>query len=212
MFISLFLSAYIIGFSGAMMPGPLLTVTISEAYRLGFKAGPLIVLGHAILEMTLVLGLTMGLHFVLINPYFKAAVALFGGIVLLLMGAGMTREAWRKESALSLGLGNNKYRLPPVISGVVISLSNPYWLIWWATIGMTYITLALKGGPLGLGVFLTGHLLADLTWYSMISFTVANGKKMIKENLYRNILIACGVFMFALGLYFVFSSMKFLGS
>jgi threonine/homoserine/homoserine lactone efflux protein len=43
------------------MPGPLLTVTISESSRRGMMTGPLLIAGHALLEMTLVLALIMGL-------------------------------------------------------------------------------------------------------------------------------------------------------
>lgn len=91
---TLFITAFVMGFSGAMMPGPLLTVDIHESYRRGMKTGPLLVLGHAILELVLVIGLTMGLYSVLIQPLFKTSVALLGGLVLLWMGWGMAKDAW----------------------------------------------------------------------------------------------------------------------
>ncbi len=48
-------SSFVVALSGALMPGPLLTVTVGEATRRGFWAGPLIILGHGLLELTLVL-------------------------------------------------------------------------------------------------------------------------------------------------------------
>ena len=53
----IFFSSFMIALSGALMPGPLLTVTISEATRRGTVAGPLMILGHGILELALVLRL-----------------------------------------------------------------------------------------------------------------------------------------------------------
>lgn len=206
---TLFFTAYVMGFSGAMMPGPLLTVDIHESYRRGMKTGPLLVLGHAILELVLVISLTMGLYSVLIQPLFKAIVALLGGLVLLWMGWVMAKDAWQRKISLQYEqLGENS-GMSPVLAGIIVSISNPYWIIWWATIGLTYITQALQIGTIGLVVFLTGHLLADLTWYSVISFAVVSGKKIIKENVYRVILVICGLFLIVLGVYFIYSATKF---
>jgi len=207
--ITLFFTAFVMGFSGAMMPGPLLTVDIHESYRRGMKTGPLLVLGHAILELVLVIGLTMGLYQVLIQPLFKASVALLGGLVLLWMGWGMAKDAWRGKISLQYEQHGENSGMPPVLAGIIVSLSNPYWIIWWATIGLTYITQALQIGTVGLAVFLTGHLLADLTWYSAVSFAVVSGKKIIKEDVYRTILVICGLFLLGLGVYFIYSATKF---
>jgi len=49
-----------------MMPGPLLTITISESSQRGFFIGPALILGHAILELILVIALLFGLA-----PFFK---------------------------------------------------------------------------------------------------------------------------------------------
>lgn len=206
---TLFFTAFVMGFSGAMMPGPLLTVDISESYRQGMKTGPLLVLGHAILELALVVSLTMGLYAILIQPLFKASVALLGGLVLLWMGWGMAKDAWLGKISLQYDQHKETRRIPPVLAGIIVSLSNPYWIIWWATIGLTYITQALQMGIIGLAVFLTGHLLADLTWYSAISFAVVSGKKIIKESVYRGILVVCGLFLLGLGAYFIYSAVNF---
>ena len=47
----IFISSFIIGFSGALTPGPVLSVTIVESSRRGFLAGPLITLGHGLAEL-----------------------------------------------------------------------------------------------------------------------------------------------------------------
>mgnify|MGYP000862952647 CR=1 FL=1 len=77
--IALFITAFLVGLSGAMMPGPLLTVTIAESARRGFKAGPLIVLGHAILELALIIALLAGLSFYLKKPLVTTVISIVGG-------------------------------------------------------------------------------------------------------------------------------------
>jgi len=207
---TIFITAFIMGFSGAMMPGPLLTVNISESYRRGFMAGPLLILGHGILELGLVIGLTLGLASLLVLSPVKGTIAVVGGLVLLWMGWGMIRDA--RQGSLSLSLNNTSQTkgMHPVLAGIVVSLSNPYWTLWWATIGLTYVTQSLTLGTYALVLFLSGHLLADLLWYSAISFTVVKGKNFLSENAYRSLILFCGVFLIGLACYFLWSGKGFL--
>jgi len=207
---TLFITAFIMGFSGAMMPGPLLTVNISESYRRGFIAGPLLILGHAILEVGLVIGLTLGLASILVLSQVKGSIAIIGGVVLLWMGWGMVRDAWKGSLSLSMEDTSQVKGMHPVLAGIVVSVSNPYWILWWATIGLTYVTESITMGTLALIVFLVGHLLADLVWYSAISFTVVKGKKIFNDSAYRGIILICGLFLLGLAVYFLWSGQGFL--
>lgn len=207
---SLFLTSFFMAFSGAVMPGPLLTVNIHESFRRGFKAGPLLILGHGILESLLVIGLTMGLDKLLVRPYFKGSVALVGGIVLLYMGWGMVRDSLQGRISLQLAADGVTKGMPPILAGIIVSVSNPYWSLWWATIGLTYVALAIQMGTIALAVFLAGHLLADLIWYSAVSYAVVSGRKIISDQVYRRVITACGLFLLGLALYFIWSGKTFL--
>ena len=57
----IFVSAFLIGFSGAMMPGPLLGVTIDGSLK-GMDSGTIDVLGHGILEFLLIIIMLFGLR------------------------------------------------------------------------------------------------------------------------------------------------------
>ncbi len=205
----LFVTAFLVGLSGAMMPGPLLTVTIAESVRRGFIAGPLIILGHAVLELALILALIAGLSVFLSNITVSSTIALLGGIVLIYLGLTMSRDALRGN--ISLGdinkneVGTTKKGLHPVLAGAVISLANPFWSIWWATVGLTYLTMSLESGRIGLASFFSGHILADLVWYTLVAAVVAGGKKFISPPVYKYIIVVCGIFLLVLGLYFIYS-------
>jgi threonine/homoserine/homoserine lactone efflux protein len=92
----------------------------------------------------------------------------------------------------------------PVLAGVLVSLSNPYWTLWWATVGLGYIVLSLKQGTAGLVSFFSGHILSDLAWYSLVAGAVAGGRRFLTPAVYRGILVCCGAFLIFLGGSFIY--------
>ncbi len=206
---ALFITAFMVGLSGAMMPGPMLTAAIAESARRGFWAGPLLVLGHAVLELALVLALLAGLSAFIKNSSVSLVISLVGGAFLLYFGFNMLRDTLAGRVSIEAAVADNPGRLMhPVPVGVLVSLSNPYWSIWWATIGLSYLTLAMKNGPGGIAAFYSGHISADLVWYSAISGIIAGGKRFINQKVYNFILSLCGLFLIGLGLYFIYSGIK----
>jgi threonine/homoserine/homoserine lactone efflux protein len=93
----------------------------------------------------------------------------------------------------------------PVAAGILTSLSNPYWAVWWATVGLNYITISLQQGAPGLATFYTGHIMSDLLWYSLVAGAVATGRRFMSDKFYRGLIIVCGILLIALGLFFVYS-------
>ena len=92
---AVFFLSFLTALSGALMPGPLLTVTIAQTARRGMRASVLLVAGHSLLELMLVVGLWFGLgHILRIRPVI-GTVTVLGGAMLLWMGWGMIRDARR---------------------------------------------------------------------------------------------------------------------
>jgi threonine/homoserine/homoserine lactone efflux protein len=200
--LAIFTSAFIVGLPGAMAPGPVLTVTISESLKRGFKAGPLIVLGHAILEIILLGLIAAGLGPFFEHPVTTMVVLWAGGLVLLWMGGRMLMTSRQiTEDALNSHAADCAYG--PVVAGIVLSVSNPYWIIWWVTVGMGFVTQSLQFGLIGLLCFYCGHILADLAWYSLVSFSAATGRRLCPPRVYRAVFILCGIALVVLGGVFI---------
>jgi threonine/homoserine/homoserine lactone efflux protein len=207
--LSIFASSFVIALSGALMPGPLLTATISESTRRGFLAGPLMMAGHGILELGLVIALLLGLAPFLQKAEVFVAIAFIGSIILLWMAFGMLRSLPTLRLAWDSGQESQNH---PVVSGILMSVANPYWIIWWATIGFGYILYAWKFGPWGIAFFFAGHILADLVWYSLVSAAVAGGRHFLTDRLYRGLIAGCAIFLVLFGMLFVYAGMqRFLG-
>ncbi|WP_319522403.1 LysE family transporter [uncultured Desulfosarcina sp.] len=205
LFITLFVTSFIVALSGAVMPGPLLTVTISESPRRGMMTGPLLIVGHAVLELALVLALLMGLAPVLkMKPVF-IVIALAGSAVLLWMGVGMLKSlpTMVLTTADDNARGNNL-----ILSGILMSLANPYWSIWWATIGLGYILHSMDAGVMGVVAFFSGHILGDLFWYAAVSAAVWKGRKLLSDRSYRILIGSCALFLIAFSFLFAFSGVR----
>lgn len=202
--LTIFVSSFVIALSGALMPGPLLTATISESSRRGFITGPLLIAGHAILELVLVIALLLGLAPFLQLPAVFVATALSGSVILFGLAFGMFK------SLPSLHLTretNQKQRNQPVLDGILLSVANPYWIIWWATIGLGYILYSWQFGLAGVAFFFAGHILADLGWYSLVAAMVAGGRQYLTDRLYRGLIAVCAVFLIVFAGYFAWAGL-----
>jgi threonine/homoserine/homoserine lactone efflux protein len=199
-------TSFIVALSGALMPGPLLTVTVGEAARRGFWAGPLIIVGHAALELALVLLLLVGLGAWLHRPVILGTVGVLGAALLGWMGVALLKAS--RHGHLEFAPQANS-GLHPVWAGVLMSLANPYWLMWWLTIGLGYVMFSTKYGLVGVALFFLGHILADFAWYSLVAGAVAQGRRFLSDPIYRGFLAGCGFFLFVFGGYFGFQGVKF---
>jgi threonine/homoserine/homoserine lactone efflux protein len=203
--ITIFVSSFIIAFSGAMMPGPLLTATISESSQRGFIAGPLLIAGHGILEMLLLAALVLGLAPFLQRSDVFIVVAIAGGVILLWMALGM----FRALPTLTLSLKAGKSKSGSLIkNGAILSIANPYWIVWWATIGFGYVIYSWRFGIAGLIFFFTGHILADFVWYTAVSLAVGKGRHLFTDGFYRWIIGTCAVVLILFACYFFYAGVQ----
>jgi threonine/homoserine/homoserine lactone efflux protein len=200
-----------VGLSGAMGPGSLLVVVVTETVRRGFWAGPSAIAGHAAAEIAMVCLLRVGLGKVLAYGQVLGTVGLLGGAMLFYFGYGTVKTA--RTATLSLNVGEAGTGKPTIrglkgfvstaVAGMAASISNPYWIIWWATVGAAYVATSSGYGPIGPAAFFTGHIAADLAWYSLVSLAIATGTRFFNDKVYRGILFVCGTFLFLFGAYFL---------
>lgn len=192
-------SAFLIGFTGAMAPGPFLTVTITRTVTKGPGSAALMLVGHAALEGLLLVGFAFGLQAVLNDARVSSVLAAVGGAFLLWMGWGLLHGAVRGTISPEAVPVRRESRLGPVLHGAAVSLSNPYWTLWWATIGVKLAADGLAIGPLGVASFFIGHELADVTWYGFVILATARGRHLLADRPYRAIIGVCALFLLYLG-------------
>jgi threonine/homoserine/homoserine lactone efflux protein len=202
-------SSFIVGFSGALVPGPVFVATVVESTKRGYVAGPLIVIGHAAAEAITISALYLGLSLLIGSIVAKVAVGIVGGRFLIWMSYTLINSA-RKASLqppasdylTTTGHG-------PIITGILTSVSNPYFFLWWATVGNDFTLRGIEiAGLLGVAIFALFHWMSDLSWYSFVSASIHKGRKLMSTKVYKSILAICGVFILFLGLVFILEGLR----
>jgi len=203
---------WLVGFTGAMMPGPVSTLALTESARRGFWAGPLVTAGHALAELLMVAALVLGAGQALQYNWLVGAIGFLGGFFLLWMGIEIARTAWLGRLSLAQH-GVATTRAPhqsALIKGLLASVVNPYWLLWWVTVGAGYLLLFVRFGVPGVVVGYLAHISTDLLWNSFLSFIVTSSRRVLSDQVYRGILLVCGLFLMALSVYFIQSGVGLL--
>ncbi len=210
--LTIFVTAWLVGFSGAMAPGPISTIVVNQATRRGFWVGPLLTLGHAFAELAIVAALALGLRDLLNNSRLPVAIALVGGPFLVWMGISTLRDALR-TGAIPVAATDAPAPQPRwglAWAGLAMTFSNPYWFVWWCTVGASYVVFSLQHGAQGVAAFYAGHILSDLSWNCLLAFLMASGRRWLPGLAVRAFLAFTGIFLGGLGLYFVVSGFQML--
>jgi threonine/homoserine/homoserine lactone efflux protein len=195
--LSMLLLGFVIGLSGALAPGPTLVATINASLAGSWTAGLRISLGHMVAEAAIFLLIIMGFAAVAL-PY-TAVIAAAGGFALIVFGI-MTILGSRSAT---MSLSPARAVSSPFAAGLVTSIANPYFWIWWLTIGSAMVIAGLQGGLLLAGVFMIGHWGADIGWFTLVSAGVSRGRTILEDRTYRLVMASCGIFLVFFGGYYL---------
>lgn len=191
------LLGFLIGLSGALAPGPTLIATIQGAVRGGWKTGPKVTAGHMAIEIGVFVLVVMGVSTAVLR--FSREIALVGGISLVVFGLLTirgSREGYRDEGPLDVTEN-------PYIAGFLTGVTNPYFWIWWLTIGSALILSSLEQGIALAIAFMLGHWGADLGWYTLVSGGIQTGRNFLASGGYRTVLLGCGALLVVFGVYYL---------
>jgi len=203
--LDLFVTVTAVTVSGALSPGPIFFSTILEGTKHGTKAGLVFSITHAFVEFPLVILLASG--FVAISqPAIKVVVGISGGLVLLFLGLQQARAALRHS--LSSGGQQKSKHTSLFVTGLVLNALNPFFIVWWLTIGAKLVLGALAFGSLG-GVLLmyAFHVWIDFVWLSLVSYLAMKGINLLGSRGYRLLLGFFGCALILFGIVFLLEAL-----
>ncbi|MFA7695086.1 MAG: LysE family transporter [Methanoregula sp.] len=195
-----FVLAFALGLTGALAPGPTLVATINASVAGGWTMGPKVTLGHMLSELIVVLVIVAGLATAALQ--YTTAIAVIGGVALVIFGL-LTITGSRAASLSGTGSGTSTVTANPYLAGFFTSVVNPYFWIWWLTVGSAMVIAGLAGGIILACVFMAGHWCADLGWFTVVSTGISRGKTILSDTQYQRIMTVCGLFLVVFGIYYL---------
>jgi len=188
--------------SGALAPGPLFFTNITHGAKSGAKGGLIFSVGHTIFELSLVLFLALTLQRVINEPLIKLVVGVVGGAALLIFGFIQFRDALTSKPAAEV-----KGKIPSrnaLLLGTLFTGLNPYFIIWWLTIGMTLIVNALELASFtGVAIMYVSHVWMDYAWLTGTAYLAKKGVSLIGGRGYRILMLVFAAVLVFFGLYFL---------
>jgi len=230
---------FTVGISAALIPGPMMFATIGAALKKGWRVGPSVFIGHALVELAFFVLILIGA-----SPFIKntsiSSLAKIGGSIMLLFGLVMIKSAREVStndtsiSVCSLNLSADSYpartTIPtsspfsgtvgiitsalnhfssPISAGIITSALDPLFVIWWLTAGSVILFQEYLTGIFAVVSFIFGHWMADLGFLVAVSTSFSRGDKIISQRTHMIVIYLCGGFMVVFGLWFMLNNSNF---
>jgi threonine/homoserine/homoserine lactone efflux protein len=187
----------IISISGVMSPGPLFAANVAYGLREGTKAGLKMAYGHTVVELPLVILLGIGALSLETIPQFREIISLLGAVSLFVFAGIQISSVLKKPNTVFEGKNG------PFLAGIMLSALNPFFLIWWFTIGFKLISDALIIASFtGIGIMFVFHIWMDYAWLCTVSFLSSKGKKILSNKTYTMFMIGISGILIYFGIVF----------
>ncbi|MEO9309691.1 MAG: LysE family transporter [Nitrososphaera sp.] len=196
-FFGFFAAVIVISASGVMSPGPLFAATVSSSLKQGGRSGLYVAAGHTIVELPLVILLGLGIFSLEMLPHFRVVVSVLGALSIFAFAGVQIYSTLN-----TYDIKESKYSA--FATGILLTCLNPFFLIWWFTIGIKLILDALVLWAFwGVLLMFVMHIWMDYAWLFFVSALSAKGKKFLSDNKYRVFMITVNTILIYFGVSFI---------
>jgi len=192
------IAVVIISASGVMSPGPLFVATVTNGIKRGAKAGLKIALGHTLIEFPLVILIGFGVLSLGAVPQIRMLIGILGALSLFGFASLQIRSILKNGSVRS----ESKYG--SVMTGILLTGLNPFFLIWWFTVGFKLISDALFLWSIsGILIMFGLHIWMDYAWLVFVSFLSSRGRVFLSNKRYKMCMIGINFILIYFGISFI---------
>ena len=189
----------VISASGVLSPGPLFAANIFYGLKGGTKAGLKMAYGHTVVELPLVILLGFGAFSLETIPEFRTYIAIVGAIGLFVFAGIQLKQIFKNSLDII-----NEPRHGPFLAGVLLSVLNPFFIIWWLTIGFKLISDALIIWSFwGILIMFVLHIWMDYAWLSSTAFVSSRISKILSNRSFKFLVVGLSIIMVYFGITFL---------
>ena len=198
-FLGFAVTVIIISVSGVMSPGPLFTANIIHGLKEGTSSGIKIAIGHTIVELPLIILLGIGVLTLEMVPEFKTTIVVLGAVGLFGFAGLQIQNVLRKKIQTEQKIKHN-----PILTGIMFSALNPFFIIWWFTIGFKLISDSIElWSYWGIGILFAVHIWMDFVWLGFIAFSASKASNLLSSKNYRILMIILSGVLIYFGINFI---------
>ncbi len=198
-FLGFAVTVIIISVSGVMSPGPLFTANIIHGLKEGASSGIKIAIGHTIVELPLIILLGIGVLTLEMVPEFKTTIVILGAVGLFGFAGLQIQNVLRKKVQAEQKIKHNA-----ILTGIMFSALNPFFIIWWFTIGFKLISDSIElWSYWGIGILFAVHIWMDFVWLGFIAFSASKASNLLSSKNYRILMIILSGVLIYFGINFI---------
>lgn len=198
-FLGFALVVIVISVSGVMSPGPLFAANVFYGLKGGTKAGLKMAYGHTIVELPLVILLGIGAFSLETIPEFRTYIAIIGAIGLFVFAGIQLKQIFKNRVDII-----NEPKHGPFLAGILLSALNPFFIIWWLTIGFKLISDALIIWSFwGILIMFGLHIWMDYVWLSSTALVSSRISKILSNRSFKFLVVGLSVILVYFGITFL---------
>jgi threonine/homoserine/homoserine lactone efflux protein len=206
--IGFIVTVIIVTASGALAPGPLFFGLLMHGSKEGARAGFSAAIGHMMVEFPLVLALALGLLAAASQPVIKTVIGAIGGAGLIGFGVLQIYTIVKEQPYDEIP---KRKSLPAssLLLGLALTGLNPYFILWWLTIGSILIVQALAFAAIaGVLIMYVSHVWMDYAFLTAIAHLGKRGKAVAGSKGYKIVIIAFGFVLVCYGAIFLIGAAR----
>lgn len=193
-------TAFLLGLSG-LIPGPLLTLVISEALKHGIKEGVKVAVSPLFTDLPIILITILVMSRLAHTNYILGIIAFGGSLFLIYLGfESLSYRAIDQDTASQASV---------IKKGIIANFLNPSPYVFWFTIGAPTIIKAYSENLINVVLFIAVFYTVLIGSKVVIATITGKSKHFLSSRFYLYLIRFLGVVLFLFALYFIKSGISY---
>jgi threonine/homoserine/homoserine lactone efflux protein len=189
--------------SGVLAPGPLFFANLSFGTQRDKWSGIKVAYGHTIVELPLLIILATGLVTFDYAKKYGGIIGLIGGIAILAFAGLQITSIFKGKKGPKKNF-NSMSGKGPFIGGIILSAFNPFFVLWWFTVGLKLMVDSQVFGVVNGLVFLfVLHIWMDYVWLGGTAYVASMAAFVLRSKYYTILILGLTVLLIYYGASFV---------